>query len=100
MVCDRWSKFENFLEDMGEAPTGTSIDRINNDGNYEPGNCRWSDQKAQSRNTRRNVKITMDGVTLTVEDWAEKLHINKQTLWYRIYAGWEQVRALTEPVKK
>jgi len=56
-VCARWDNFNNFFEDMGERPDGHSIDRINNDGNYEPSNCRWATNKEQANNKRSNIPI-------------------------------------------
>ena len=72
-VCDRWLTFENFLADMGERPIGHQIERLDNENGYYPGNCVWADKKTQARNTRANHLITVDGVTLPLAAWAEKV---------------------------
>lgn len=76
-VCERWdNSFEDFLADMGPKPSKDhSIDRIDNDGNYEPSNCRWATRKTQGRNTSKNLWITIDGVRLCLEDWCIHLRV-------------------------
>lgn len=94
-VCDRWmygeeglKGFECFLVDMGLKPSKKhSIERENNDGNYEPGNCRWATSMEQANNTSRNVFIEYDGVRCTVSQMARKHGINPSTLRCRIYRG-------------
>jgi hypothetical protein len=85
-MCDRWlNSFENFLSDMGRCPKDKySIDRINNDGNYEPGNCKWSTIKEQAQNTRTNLYIEMDGVKLSLSQWCEKLNLKYEPTRRRI----------------
>ncbi len=100
-VCERWrSSFENFLADMGPRPTRRhSIDRIDVNGNYEPSNCRWATMVQQNRNTRRTVKLTLDGVTKPIRTWSEEVGINPATVMSRIARGWDKKRALLEPVR-
>lgn len=98
-VCERWHDFINFRADMGECPTGLSIDRIDNDGNYEPGNCRWATPKEQARNTRRNVFLEFDGQKRCVSDWAQRIGVAESTLRVRVRMGWSADRVLTAPVK-
>lgn len=70
-MCDRWlESFENFLADMGERPAGTSLDRIDVNGNYEPGNCRWATAREQAGNMRTTRKLTIGSITQSVSEWA------------------------------
>lgn len=86
-VCDRWMKFENFLEDMGERPAGMSLDRIDNNGNYCKENCRWATNHQQANNKRSNRLVTFHGVTKSASEWADDLGINRATLYDRLYRG-------------
>ena len=86
-VCARWQVFENFLTDMGNRPPRTSIERIDNNGNYEPNNCRWATRHEQMNNTRANRLITFNNQTLNVSQWAKKLGINRNTLYVRLFRG-------------
>jgi len=99
-VCDRWLKFENFYADMGDRPEGMEIDRFpDNDGNYEPGNCRWATRPEQMRNTRANRMITFQGRTQCLTDWANEIGVGCSTICTRLARGWSLERALTTPGK-
>jgi hypothetical protein len=99
VVCDRWKRFENFLADMGERPSGLEIDRINNDGNYEPGNCRWATRKEQMRNTRQNKICTVRGVMGCVTELAEMFGVNPKASQQRLRRGWSPDEAFLLKVK-
>ena len=87
-VCNRWLDFKSFLEDMGERPIGLSIDRIDNNGNYEPSNCRWVNHKTQCRNYRRNVIIEYGKKKMCIAEWADFLGIKRKTLTCRFQRGY------------
>jgi hypothetical protein len=87
-ICDRWINcFENFLADMGERPDGKTLDRIDSNGNYEPGNCKWSTQLEQTNNQRKSVRITYRGETHTIAEWGRILNIKIGTVKYRFDNG-------------
>lgn len=99
-VCERWrSSFEAFLEDMGFRPSPSmSIDRFpDNDGNYEPGNCRWATKKEQARGRRRFIEAF--GERLSLGEWAAKLGVKPNVIVSRLHIGWSAERAVSEPLR-
>lgn len=83
-VCERWDSYANFLADMGHAPRDKTLDRINNDGNYEPKNCRWATHQEQRRNRRGVILVTHGGHTKTLTEWAATLGMPFGTLYRRV----------------
>lgn len=99
--CDRWEKFDNFFEDMGIRPKGTSLDRIDNLGNYEPGNCRWADDFMQENNRTNNVFYNIDGERMTLTQIARKYNISRSNLANKIYLlKWDIKTAVSYLLKK
>lgn len=99
-VCARWDKsFEAFLADMGDRPSPTStLDRIDNDGNYEPGNCRWATKREQTRNRSVAKNVTFSGITLPLLDWCERYGASYSMVHSRIFKhGWPLELALFAP---
>lgn len=98
-VCRQWMEsFNNFASDMGPRPTiKHQIERIDNDGNYEPNNCRWATASEQARNRRDTPRITIDGVTKTRLEWCDIYGINEATVRKRIYKGMSPELAVTMP---
>lgn len=95
-IDPRWLVFENFLEDMGSRPPGTSLDRYpEKNGHYQPGNCRWATPQTQARNTRSNRVIHFNGESKTLMEWAEIYQINRVTLRNRLNFGWSVADALS-----
>jgi hypothetical protein len=96
-VCEAWRSFAAFLSDMGQRPSlAHSIDRIDNDGNYEPGNCRWATDLDQANNKRSNRFITHAGETMTLHAWSVRTGLSATLIHKRMKdLGWSVERALT-----
>lgn len=103
-MCDEWrDDFKSFYDwAMTHGYNeGLTIDRINNDGNYEPGNCRWATMKSQCNNRRSNKYLTYNNRTQTIAEWADEYGLNQHTLYSRINSyGWSIEKALITPVRK
>lgn len=88
-VCDRWMDINNFISDMGEKPTPAhSLDRVNNNGNYEPSNCRWATSKEQGKNKRDTIFIEYKGVSRPLVEWADIKGVKRQTMYMRYRRGY------------
>lgn len=103
VVCERWrNSVVAFIEDIGRRPSPKhSVDRIDSNGNYEPGNVRWATDAEQNANKRNVHKINAFGEVHSISEWSRLRGVPLQTLWRRIVRlGWDHERALTEPVRK
>lgn len=98
-VCDRWTDFSRFMADMGPCPLGASIDRIDNNGPYAPNNCRWATKTEQAQNQRSNRRLTWNGETHCLSEWARRTGLPRGTLQKRLVSGWDTERILTTPRK-
>ena len=99
-VCDRWLNFKNFLADMGSRPSPKhSLDRINNDGDYCPDNCRWATKAEQVNNRRSNRFITIGCVTLNVTQWTKEMSFGRTIIQARLDRGWSELKAVTTPIR-
>lgn len=101
-VCERWANsFESFLADMGERPSiKHSIDRIDIDRGYEPGNCRWATVMEQAANKRNNRWIEFNGERKHLAEWARCVGLGVSTLRHRLQSGWSVAKALTTPLAR
>jgi hypothetical protein len=100
-VCERWrSSFMAFLADMGPRPAGTTLDREDRNGNYEPGNCRWATPEVQNSNSSQNRYLTLNGETLTRSEWARRLGCSHGALAGRQRLGWSDEQVLTTPLRR
>lgn len=99
--CERWDSFENFLNDMGLAPSPHhSIERIDNDADYTPPNCKWATNKDQANNRTTNLKITLDHQTKTLKEWCEEFGLKYNTILLRVSKlGWAPEKALHNAIK-
>jgi hypothetical protein len=92
--------FSNFVKDMGNKPSAAhTIERINNDDDYKPSNCRWALMEEQRRNMCSNRLLTYRGRTQVASDWAKELGMRQDTLFMRLHRGWSHERALATPVR-
>jgi helix-turn-helix, Psq domain len=100
-VCERWLDFKNFKDDMGNPPPGHSIDRIDNNGNYEPSNCRWATREMQANNTRQVRFVTLpDGRQMSIQKAAREMNMPRMTLQWRVNQGYSIDKLFAPPTPR
>ena len=99
-ICSRWESYLSFRGDMGPRPLGTTLDRIDNNGNYEPSNCRWATRLEQVNNRRNSIKFEISGSVLTLREISERFGVRLNLLCKRIHFGWDVHRAIELPSQK
>lgn len=98
-ICKRWlAGFENFLEDMGERPAGRTLDRIDVNGDYKPGNCRWETPSRQQRNRSDRDILHWNGKSLCIADWSDITKIPAPIIVWRMKNGWQISDALSKHI--
>lgn len=97
-VCAAWRSFPNFLKDMGERPLGMTLDRIDSNGNYEPGNCKWATRQEQSENQRHVIWIEHNGQRKTVCQWADAIGMSRAAFSVRYKKGWRGEKLFAPPM--
>ena len=98
-ICDKWMSFSGFLEDMGERPEGTTLDRIDNNKGYYKENCRWISMKFQRRNRSDTIRVEWKGMYKTLAEWAEYMGLLYQVFRTRRSEHWSVDRILSTPVR-
>ena len=100
-VCARWADFTAFYEDMGRRPSAHhSLGRIDNEGDYEPNNCRWEDRAQQNTNKNNNRRLMHNGINMTIGQWSRETGVPQNVIRWRIERGWPISVALGRPVRR
>lgn len=97
-ISESWNDFGQFIRDMGPCPPGMTIERIDNNKGYSKENCKWATYAEQNRNNCNTRMVTLNGETMCIKDWADRLGIKVVTVNVRIHKGWTPERALTTPL--
>ena len=97
-ICEKWLDFAGFFEDMGQPAEGMSLDRINNEGNYEPSNCRWATNRENSQNRRSSMFLTINGKRAVASEHCRDFNLKTGTFFSRLRAGMTPEEALSKPV--